>query len=170
MTIEIFAWCSSRELFVTGMTTTALPDGSMLATLDDNGNLIPHAGILIDEIGPVVKVPAVIDPDTGKVITPAVMVNGHHVNLVATGEIAQMLIMGPPIPGPDGQMIPTQLPQYDADGKLLSVFERTNILGLIPGLVWTPIPGPGIPGGYEGPNGVCLFDPAVVKNRTRVWL
>jgi len=55
MTIEIFAWCSSRELFVQGMTTTALPDGSMLATLDENGNLIPHEGVIIDEIGPVTK-------------------------------------------------------------------------------------------------------------------
>lgn len=165
MTIEYFAWCSSRELFVTGMTTTALPDGTMLATLDDNGNLIPHAGVIIDEIGPVTKVPAVLDKD-GKIITPAVMINGHHVNLVAYGEMAQMLTMGPP----DAEGNPTQLPQYDADGNLLSVFQRTNILSLIPDLVWTPIPGPGVPGGYEGPNGVCLYDPAVVNSRARVWL
>lgn len=33
MTIEIFAWCSSRDLFVEGMTTTALPNGETLATL-----------------------------------------------------------------------------------------------------------------------------------------
>ena len=166
MTIEYFAWCSSRELFVTGMTTTALPDGSMLATLDDNGNLIPHAGVIIDEIGPITKVPAVIDPDTSNVITPAVVVEGHHVNLVAYGEMAQMLTMGPP----DAEGNPTQLPQYDEDGNLLSVFERTNILSLIPGLVWTPIPGPGVPGGYEGPNGVCLYDPAAVNSRARVFL
>ena len=164
MTIEIFAWCSSRDLFVQGMTTTALPDGSMLATLDDNGNLIPHAGVIIDEIGPVTKVPAVIED--GEIVTPAVIINGHHVNLVAWGEMAQMLTMGPP----DAEGNPTQLPQYDEDGNLLSVFQRTNILQLIPGLVWTPIPGPGVPGGYEGPNGVCLYDPAVVNSRARVWL
>lgn len=165
MTIEYFAWCSSRQLFIDGMTTTALPDGSMLATLDDNGNLIPHAGVIIDEIGPVVKTPAVLDED-GNVITPAVVVEGHHVNLVAWGEITTMLTMGPP----DAEGNPTQLPQYDADGKLLSVFERTNILSLIPGLVWAPIPGPGVPAGYEGPNGVCLYDPAAVKSRARIWL
>lgn len=165
MTIEYFAWCSSRDLFVTGMTTTALPDGTMLATLSEDGTLIPHAGVIIDEIGPVVKTPAVLDED-GNVVTPAVVVEGHHVNLVAYGEMAQMLTMGPP----DAEGNPTQLPQYDADGNLLSVFERTNILSLIPGLVWTPIPGPGVPGGYEGPNGVCLFDPAVVHNRARVFL
>jgi hypothetical protein len=165
MSIEIFAWCSTRELFVTGMTTTALPDGSMLATLDENGNLIPHQGVIIDEIGPITKVPAVLDED-GDVITPAVVIEGHHVNLVAIDPIVAVLMMGPP----DAEGNPTVLPQYDADGKLLGVFERTNILSLIPDLVWTPIPGPGVPGGYEGPNGVCLFDPAVVHDRARVWL
>jgi len=135
--IEIFAWCSSRELFVTGMTTTALPDGSMLATLDENGNLIPHEGVIIDEIGPVTKA-------DGSVI------EGHHVNLLAVGALSSMLTAGCPETG--------------------TVFERTNILSLIPGMVWTPIPGPGIPAGYEGPNGVLLFDPGSVHNRTRVWL
>ena len=159
MTIEIFAWCSTRELFVQGMTTTALPDGSMLATLSEDGNLIPHEGIIIDEIGPITKVPATED-------TPAVIIAGHHVNLMATGAIASMLVMGPP----DAEGNPTTLPQYDAEGNLLSVFQRTNILTLIPDLVWTPIPGPGVPGGYEGPNGVCLFDPAVVHQRARVFL
>ena len=151
--IEIFAWCSSRELFVTGMTTTALPDGSTLATLDENGNLIPHEGVIIDEIGPVTKA-------DGSVI------EGHHVNLMATGAIASMLIMGPP----DAEGNPTTLPQYDDEGNLLSVFQRTNILSLIPGMVWTAIPGPGVPGGYEGPNGVCLFDPGAVHQRARVFL
>ena len=165
MTIEIFAWCSTRELFVTGMTTTALPDGSMLATLSEDGALIPHEGVIIDEIGPVTKVPAVYDEE-GDIVTPAVVIAGHHVNLMATGAIASMLVMGPP----DAEGNPTTLPQYDDEGNLLSVFVRTNILTLIPDLVWTPIPGPGVPGGYEGPNGVCLFDPAVVHNRARVFL
>lgn len=163
--IEIFAWCSSRDLFVTGMTTTALPDGSMLATLDDNGNLIPYPSVIIDEIGPITKTPAVYDED-GEIVTPAVIVEGHHVNLVATGALASMLVMGPP----DAEGNPTVLPQTDAEGNLLSVFERTNILGLIPGLVWTPLPSDGVPSGYQGPNGVCLFDPAVVTSRSRVFL
>ena len=165
MNIEIFAWCSTRELFVTGMTTTALPDGSMLATLSDDGALIPHVGVIIDEIGPITKVPPTYDAE-GNEVTPGVVIGGHHVNLVAYGELAQFLIMGPP----DAEGNPTVLPQYDENGNLKSVFERTNILSLIPGLVWTPIPGPGVPGGYEGPNGVCLFDPAVVHNRARVFL
>lgn len=165
MQIEIFAWCSSRDLFVTGMTTTALPDGSMLATLDDNGALIPHAGVIIDEIGPITKVPPTYDAE-GNEITPGVIIEGHHVNLVAYDQVAALLVMGPP----DAEGNPTQLPQYDAEGNLLSVFERTNILTLIPDLVWTSIPGPGVPSGYEGPNGVCLYDPAVVHNRARIFL
>ena len=165
MNIEIFAWCSTRELFVTGMTTTALPDGSMLATLDDNGNLIPHSGIIIDEIGPITKVPATYDAE-GNILTPAVVIEGYHVNLLAYNEVAAMLVIGPP----DAEGNPTTLPQYDAEGNLLGLFVRTNILTLFPDLVWTPIPGPGVPGGYEGPDEVCLFDPAVVHNRARVFL
>ena len=163
--IEIFAWCSTRELFVTGMTTTTFPDGSTLATLSEDGALIPHEGVIIDEIGPITKVPATYDEE-GNILTPAVIIAGHHVNLMATGAIASMLVMGPP----DAEGNPTTLPQYDDEGNLLSVFQRTNILSLIPDMVWTPIPGPGVPGGYEGPNGVCLFDPAVVHQRARVFL
>ena len=163
--IEIFAWCSTRELFVQGMTTTALPDGSMLATLSEDGALIPHEGVIIDEIGPITKVPAVYDED-GDIVTPAVIIAGYHVNLMATGAIASMLVMGPP----DAEGNPTTLPQYDEEGNLLGLFVRTNILTLFPDLVWTPIPGPGVPGGYEGPDEVCLFDPAVVNHRARVWL
>lgn len=157
--IEIFAWCSSRELFVTGMTTTTFPDGSTLATLSEDGNLIPHAGVIIDEIGPVVKVPATED-------TPAVIIAGHHVNLMATGAIASMLVMGPP----DAEGNPTTLPQYDAEGNLLSVFQRTNILGLIPGMVWTAIPSEGVPPGFVGPNNVVLIDPGAVNSRSRAFL
>ena len=163
--IEIFAWCSTRELFVTGMTTTTFPDGSTLATLSEDGALIPHEGVIIDEIGPITKVPAVYDED-GDIVTPAVIIAGHHVNLMATGAIASMLIMGPP----DAEGNPTTLPQYDDEGNLLSVFQRTNILGLIPGMVWTALPSEGVPSGYEGPNGVLLFDPAVVNSRARVFL
>lgn len=165
MSIEIFAWCSSRELFVTGMTETLLPNGEPLASIDEDGRLIPAPFVIIDEIGSITKEPAVYD-EQGEVVTPAVVVGGHHVNLVAWGELAQMLVMGPP----DKEGNPTMLPQHDEEGKLLSVFERTNILGLIPGLVWKPIPGEGVPAGYEGPNGVVLFDPAAVKNRARVFL
>ena len=148
--IEIFAWCSTRELFVQGMTTTAFPDGSTLATLDDNGNLIPHEGVIIDEIGAIEKTPAVINPD-GSIQTPAVMVPGFHVNLMATGVIASMLTAGCPATG--------------------TIFERTNISSLMPGMKWDAVTKDGVPAGYVQPDtGVRLFDPAEVKTPARVFL
>ena len=150
MTIEIFAWWSTRELFVTGMTTTTFPDGSTLATLDDNGNLIPHEGVIIDEIGPVTKTPAVINPD-GSIQTPAVMVPGFHVNLMATGAMASMLTAGCPAAG--------------------TIFERTNISSLMPGMKWDAVTKDGVPAGFVQPDtGVRLFDPAEVKTPARVFL
>jgi hypothetical protein len=41
----------------------------------------PTPGTLIDEIGPVVVTPAVIDAETFTVTTPAVMDDWHHVNV-----------------------------------------------------------------------------------------
>lgn len=155
MTIEVFAWCPTREMFVQGITSTPLPDGSMLATVDEQGNLIPAPDVLIDEIGPIMKTAPVYDED-GNEVTPAVMVEGHHVNLMATGQLADMLTAG--------------LEQVDAEGNPKSLFERTHLLNLMPGMVWEPIPSEGIPPGYKGPNGVLLFDPAAVNSRSRVWL
>ncbi len=41
-------------------------------------------GCYIDEIGPIVTTPAVIDPETGNVITPAVVDEHFHVNVRLT--------------------------------------------------------------------------------------
>ena len=38
------------------------------------------SGCYIDEIGPIVQIPAVIGPD-GEIVTPAVMDDRHHVNV-----------------------------------------------------------------------------------------
>ena len=154
MLFEILVWCPTRELFVAGMTTTQLPDGSTLATLDDASNLIPAPGVQMDEIGPIQKTPAVIDAE-GNIITPPVMIDGHHVNFRVYGDLAAMLTDG--------------LPQTDAEGNLLGLFERTHILDLIPGLAWQAITEDGVPEGYEGPNQVRLFDPTTVSSRSRVW-
>lgn len=166
--IEILAWTPDRATFVTGMTTTLLPvqvgvdddgnpimaDGPPLCTLDAAGNLVPLPGIAIDEIGPIVKTPAVLDED-GQVVTPAVVIGGHHVNLLAHGAMADMLTAG--------------LPQTDEAGERLGLFERTRLLTLISGLQWDAISQAGEPPGYVGPNGVKLYDPAVVNVRRRVW-
>lgn len=166
--IEILSWTATREQFVAGMTTTRLPvqvgvdsaglpvmgEGPPLASLDADGNLVPLLGIGIDEIGPITKVPAVLDED-GTVLTPAIVVEGHHVNLLAYGDIESMLTAG--------------LPQTDAEGNLLDIFQRTRLLTLIPGLTWDSISEVGEPPGYIGMNGVKLYDRSAVTHRSRVW-
>jgi len=160
--IDVLVWCSSRELFIKGMCETLLPDKRPLATYDaENDRLIPVEGVMIDEIGPITKADAVTDPKTGKELTPAVIVDGHHVNMRATGAIAQMLLSN----GLGGT-----LPQVDKTGKPLGLFQRTNLRMLINGLEWKEITAKGVPGGYEGPNGVRLYDPATINSQKRVWL
>jgi len=184
MTFEILVYCPTRDLFIEGMTTTQLPDGRTLASkveydlpvedqldedgkvippVDEDGNpipppkyvqLIPVDGVQMDEIGPIVKTPAVLSED-GEEITPAIIIEGHHVNFRVYGDLAAMLTQG--------------LPQFNEDGTPKSLFERTHILSLIPGLEWQPITEEGVPAGYEGPNQVRLFDPNTVNNRARVW-
>jgi hypothetical protein len=154
--IEILAHCASREDFVKGMTTTHLPDGSTLCTLDGE-RLVPAPGVVIIEIGEITKPLKdekgnIFLNEDGSIQTKTI--GGFHVNLCAMGPLEAMLTAG--------------LEQYDKEGNLKSVFERTHILALIPGMKFAPITEEGVPDGYEGPNGVRLFDPAAVKNRASV--
>ena len=112
-----------------------------LATYED-GFLTPTEGVAIDELGPITKVPATED-------TPAVIVGGHHVNLRAYGEFAEQVTYGLPQEG--------------------DVFQRTHLLQIIQDLDFVPITEEGVPAGYEGPNGVRLFDPGAVTIPRRVW-
>ena len=104
--------------------------------------------VAIDELGPVPKTPATYD-DEGNELTPAVIVGGHHVNLRAYGEFAEQVTYGLPQEG--------------------DVFERTHLLQIIQDLDFVSITEEGVPAGYEGPNGVRLFDPGVVNIPRRVW-
>ena len=112
-----------------------------LATYED-GFLTPTEGVAIDELGPITKTPATED-------TPAVIVGGHHVNLRAYGEFAEQVTYGLPQEG--------------------DVFQRTHLLQIIQDLDFVPITEEGVPAGYEGPNGVRLFDPGAVTIPRRVW-
>ena len=135
MIIDLMVWAPTREQFITGMVQNGL------ATYADD-ILTPTDGVLIDELGPITKTPATEE-------TPAVIVNGHHVNLRAYGEFADQVTYGLPQEG--------------------DVFERTHLLQIIQDLNFKPITEEGVPAGYEGPNGVRLFDPGVIKLRARVW-
>ena len=141
MTIDLMVWAPTREQFITGMVQNGL------ATYADD-ILTPTDGVAIDELGPITKTPATFD-DKGNELTPAVIVGGHHVNLRAYGEFAQQVTYGLPQEG--------------------DVFERTHLLQIIQDLDFVPITEEGVPAGYEGPNGVRLFDPGVINRRARVW-
>jgi len=141
MIIDLMVWAPTREQFITGMVANGL------ATFTD-GQLLPTDGVQIDELGPVTKTPATFDKN-GDELTPAVIVGGHHVNLRAYGEFAQQVTYGLPQEG--------------------DVFQRTHLLQIIQDLDFVPITEEGVPPGYEGPNGVRLFDPGVVNIPRRVW-
>jgi len=141
MIIDLMVWAQTREQFITGMVANGL------ATYEDD-ILTPTECVAIDELGPVPKTPATYDEE-GNELTPAVIVGGHHVNLRAYGEFAEQVTYGLPQEG--------------------DVFERTHILQIIQDLDFKPITEAGVPAGYEGPNGVRLFDPGVINRRARVW-
>jgi len=133
--IEVLCWCPDQACFRQGITSQVFPDGTPLATLEDNV-LIPAPGVHIDEIGPIQR-------------NETTVIGGHHVNIAATGAVAAMLTTGLPQTG--------------------TIFERTHILALIPGLEWSAMSNEGEPPGYLGPEGVKLFDRSAVNARARVW-
>jgi hypothetical protein len=73
--IDITLRCFSRARWITVATARGI--------LDAQGN--PNPGFLVDEIGQIVLTPAVIDPVTLAVTTPAVMDTWFWVNLRITG-------------------------------------------------------------------------------------
>jgi len=153
--IEFLLWAPDRETFTATLPTITLPDGRPIARLPaedeepaDGGSLMWIEGIACSEIGPVIKTPAVLDED-GEEIEPAIVVPGHHANVLATGAIAALLTAGMPAEG--------------------SIFARTRLIQLLGGeLVWQESE-VGEPPGYVGPSGVKISDPAVVDHRARVF-
>lgn len=141
MSVDLMVWAPTREQFITGMIENGL------ATYE-NGVLTPTDGVLIDELGPITKTPAILDV-AGAEISPAVIVDGHHVNLRAYGQFAEQVTYGLPQEG--------------------DVFQCTHLLQIIQNLASVPITAEGVPVGYEGSNGVRLFDAGVVNIPARVW-
>lgn len=121
-------------------------DGMTSTYLPDGRPLCTH-----DESGNLEPADGVVIDEIGPIHkADGSVIEGHHVNLRAVGPLAEMLT--------------------DGLSQTGTVFERTHILSLIPGMTFVPITEAGVPEGYEGPNGVRLFDPAAVSNRARVWL
>lgn len=153
--VEILLWALTREIFANTMAGLTLPGGqhiAWLATEEEPGPTPANSirtleVILCDEIGEVVKTPAVLDEE-GNEITPAVVVPGYHVNMVATGWLAEMLTIGLPAEG--------------------SLFERTRILDLLGAMNGEPS-AVGEPPGFVGTSGVKIFDPNIINQRARRW-
>lgn len=93
--------------------------------------------------GVIVKTPPVFDAE-GAIITPAELVPGWHCNVYVTGPLVEQMTQG--------------LPQTDADGNLLNVFERTHAVQMF-GLTQQPAdPVTGFPAGYRNSVGVTYAD------------
>jgi hypothetical protein len=96
-----------------------------------------------------IPAPGVHIDEIGAIQRGETTINGHHVNIAATDAVAAMLTAGLPQTG--------------------TIFERTHILSLIPGMEWSEISLEGEPPGYIGPMGVKLYDRSAVNARARVW-
>lgn len=152
--IEMLLWAPSRAVFAATLAGLTLPDGRHIARLapeDEPGvagaSIIPIDAIRCDEIGEIVRTPAVLD-ESGAAIEPAVTIPGWHVNVVATGWLADMLTAGMPATG--------------------DIFARTRILALLGATDWQPS-AVGEPAGFVGTSGVKIFDPGSVGQRAREW-
>lgn len=150
-TTEILIWSPDRETFLATFAALKNPlSGAPLAQLDqETGVLVPSDGMYLDEIGEVMKVPPEVDEE-GNVTTPAVMIPGHHVNVLVFGALRALLIAG--------------LPQDEG----LTIFETTRILSLLGKMTWADS-SVGEPVGLVGSSGVKISDPAAVHSRSRVW-
>ena len=103
--------------------------------------------------GVIVKTPAVLD-EAGNVITPAVTIPGWHCNTRVTGPLVAEMTHG--------------IEQYDAEGNLKDVFDRTWATNIF-GLTWREAdPETGFPAGYRNETGVCYADLAGIATPANV--
>ena len=155
--LEITAHAPSRAAAIAFLKAVNIAD------VDAQGNIVPISDVNIHPFRPgetiaVIKTPAVIDPQTLAVITPAVMVDGFHWNMRFYGQSEITLRK----PEPEGGW----LPEHD-------IFDRTYInelvagrTGLIP--AWKASADDPVPPGYEA--GQCrAFDPSLISTRRNCW-
>ena len=138
--LEYLLWSPDRETFIAVMGALINPVTKRPLAAVIDGILVPSEFVRIDEIGEVVKVPAVLDTE-GNVVTPAEVTEGHHVNLVAYGALATALTAG----GGWNGIFPLL-------GKMDAVQAED-----------------GVPAGWEGSSVVRIYPAGNVKNRVRVW-
>lgn len=93
-----------------------------------------------------------VDEDGNAIMEP---VPGWHANVRVHGDLALQMTAG--------------LPQYDDDGNLLDVFQRTHAVQVF-GLTEQPADAvSGFPAGYRNSTGVHYADTAHLKSPSNVW-
>jgi hypothetical protein len=133
--IEYLSWSPDRATFVATITALLNPvTGTPLAALDGD-NLVPSDGVRIDEIGAVVRA---FDQQTGE---PPQLVEGHHVNLVAYGQLAALLM---------------------ASGGWDGIFPLLGHMDEVPAE-------DGVPPAWQGTSGMRIYPADAVSKRVRVW-
>ena len=145
MIIDVCAHAPSKEIARAFMADVGIAE-------ERDGVLVPLIEAHIDEIGPITKTQAT---ET----SPAVMIEGWHVNVRYYGSTAEAVTQG--------------LPQADEAGNLLPLFERTRILQLVSqrtgeSMSWSQNAAP-LPPGCVNSDGVRLFDCGVLATPSRVW-
>jgi len=106
--------------------------------------------------GQVVKTPAVLDGN-GNETTPAVIVNGWHCNVRVTGPLVAEMTYG--------------LDQFDEDGNLKSIFDRTWATNIFQLTYQEADPATGFPAGYRNASGTVSYaDPPDFSSPSLVWL
>jgi hypothetical protein len=140
MTVEYLSWSPDRDTFVSTMTALTNPVTNKPLASIDGGKLVPSQYVCIDEIGPVVKEPGEYDED-GTEITPPVLVEGHHVNLLAYGALAELLEAGG---------------GWEGIFPLLGTMEQVQSED-------------GVPPAWAGTSGMRIYPAEAVNHRMRVW-
>lgn len=152
MRAEIMIWAPSRPALDDALTRIRLPDGRPLAENAD-GETAFIDGLHVDHIGPIEKKPAVAGPDDddgiAEIVTDAVVVPGHHANLL----IVDPLLTALDDMLPDG---PTPTDRLIASGLLgaMSLKGRGSR---------------NEPEGWAGASAIRLYDPSSIDDRKRIW-
>ncbi|MEN9705398.1 MAG: hypothetical protein RLZZ393_1277, partial [Pseudomonadota bacterium] len=90
----------------------------------------------------------------GNTVPEMRVVPGWHCNAIVSGPVADAMTAG--------------LPQTDADGKLLSVFERTRAVQVFSLTQQPADPTTGFPAGYRNVKGVMFADMRDIANPQNV--
>lgn len=166
--IEFLLHAPTRAAFLEAMRRLLNPlTGEPLAVLDEAGAMVTSKGVSVDELGPVMKSAPEYDVDTGEEAKPAILIEGHHVNMRAEGELAALLLRmaeeGAGEGGGRGKSVVV-------GARSTGIFRDTGILSLL-GNVAEVTKGDtkGVPRGFKGTTGITLFDPGDVTHRARVW-